>query len=302
VIEPKERDSFDSAFIRRRCVVKKWFLFGVLTIVMFLFACGGGGGNSTSTSGTLSMAVTDAKPALPAGIVQVLVTIDEVSVHQSGGGWSSLPLAQTPFTIDLLQFTDGHTTQLVPQATLSTGKYTQMRLGVQSATIVTDTGEQIPVEIASTDLKTDKNFDFDVTGGGTVVLTVDFDLSQSLVETGSGQYKLKPVLHLVRTAEAATITGTIAAATFGAENQATVIVIYDSDNSGTLTAGDEEYTRLVVAKGPSDPTPFSIYWLVPGQSYIVEVQVGGSTVYSQAVGGASLPAAAVYALNSGNPI
>jgi hypothetical protein len=158
------------------------------------------------------------------------------------------------------------------------------------------------VEIASGDLKTDKNFDFNVTGGGAVALTVDFDLSQSIVVTGSGNYKLKPVLHLVRTAEAATITGSIADATYGAENQATIIVIQDSDNSGDLTPGDEEYTRLVVDKGPSGPTPFSIYWLVPNQPYIVEVQIGASIVYSQVIAGTSLPASAVYPLNSGNPI
>jgi hypothetical protein len=289
----------ENVFIKRRYSVRKSLLFAVLACIVFLSACGGGGGSS---SGTLSMAITDAKPALPAGIVQVLVTIDEVSVHQTGGDWISLPLAQTPFTVDLLQFTNGHTTQLVPQTTLTSGKYTQVRLGVQSATIVTDTGAQIPVKIPSSNLKTAENFDFDVAGGGAIDLTVDFDVSQSLVETGSGQYQLKPVLHLVNTAEAATITGNITAATFGPETQATIIVTQDNDNSGTITPGDVEYSRLVVVNGVSNPTPFSIYWLVPGQSYIMQVQIGGNIVYTQAVPAASLPPAAVFALNSGNPI
>ena len=281
--------------------MKKCFIFVALICGIFLSACGGGGGTATFSSGTLSVEITDAKPVLPTGVAQVFVTIDEVSVHSSGGQWASLPLAQTPFTMDLLQFTSGRTTQLVPPATLAPGKYTQLRLGVQSAMIVTDTGQQLPVTIASGDLKTDKNFNFDVTGGGAVTLTVDFDLSQSLVVTGSGSYKLKPVLHLVNTAEAATITGSINVAAYGFD-QAVVIVNQDSDNSGNLTPGDEEYTRLVVAKAQSDPTPFSIYWLVPGQSYIVEVQIGGITVYSQAVAKTALPAGAVYPLNNGNPI
>jgi hypothetical protein len=286
-------------FIKRRWgIMKNYFIFAVLICTVFLSACGGGGEGS---SGTLSMAIADAKPALPTGILQVFVTIDEVSVHSSGGDWVSLPLAQTPFTIDLMQFSNGRTTQLVPQAALPSGKYTQVRLGVKSATIVTDTGQQVPVTIASGDLKTDQNFNFDVTGGGAVALTVDFDLSRSLVATGSGTYKLKPVLHLVSTAEAATITGSIAAATFGAENQVTIIVTKDSDNSGSLTPGDEAYTRLVITKDPSGPTPFSIYWLVPNQSYIVEIQIGGTTK-TLAVAGAGLPAAVVYSLNSGNPI
>jgi Domain of unknown function (DUF4382) len=284
-------------------MVKKFFLFAVLGCAVFLSACGGGGGGGApSTSGSLSLSITDAKPVLPDGIEQLFVTIDEVSVHQSGGGWISLSLAQTPFTIDLLQFTDGHTAQLVPRATLTSGKYTQVRLGVYSATIITDMGEHIPVDIASGDLKTDKNFEFDVAGGGAVDLTVDFDLSQSIVATGSGKYKLKPVLHLVRTAEAATITGSIAASTFGSENQAVIIVTQDSDNSGNTSPADEEYTRLVVTKGDSEPTPFSIYWIVPDQSYIVAVQIGGGIVYSEAIAGTSLPAATVYPLNSGNPI
>ncbi len=283
--------------------MRKCFLFAVLICGLCLSACGGGGGGGDSgSSGSLSVAITDAKPALPSGVAHVFVTINEVSVHQSGGDWISLPLAQTPFTIDLLQFSDGRTTQLVPQVTLTSGKYTQVRLGVQSATIVTDTGQQIPAEIASGDLKTDKNFDFDVTGGGAVALTVDFDLSQSIVATGSARYKLKPVLHLVRTAEAATITGSIAAATFGAQTQATIIVTLDSDNSGGLTPNDEEYTRLVVAKGASGPTSFSIFWLVPNQTYIVQVQIGAGIVYSQTVLKGSLPPAAVFPLNGGNPI
>jgi hypothetical protein len=290
---------FEHVFIKRRFNVKRTFLLAILACVVILSACGGGGGSS---SGTLSMAITDAKPAIPAGIAQLLVTVDEVSVHRSGGGWTSLPLAQTPFTLDLLEFSDGNATKLVPQVTLTSGKYTQLRLGIQSAMIITDSGTQIPVAIASSDLKTDKNFDFEVTGGGAVVLTVDFDLSQSLVATGSNQYQLKPVLHIVKTTEAATIAGSISDATFGTESQATIIVTQDNDNSNTISPGDMEYTRLLVDKGSSDPTHFSIYWLVPDQAYIVQVQIGGSTVYSEAVPAASLPPAAVFDLNSGNPI
>ncbi len=280
------------------------FVLAVLVWSIFLPACGGGGSgsSSTSSSGSISVAITDAKPVLPTGTSHVFVVIDEVSVHSSGGGWTSLPLTQSPFTIDLLQFSNGQTTRLVPQATLAPGHYTQIRLGVQSATLVTGTGQQFPVQIPSGDLKTDKNFDFDVTGGGSVALTVDFDLSQSLVATGSGNYILKPVLHIVATAEAATITGSISDATYGTETQATIVVTLDNDNSGTITAGDEEYTRLVVDKGTSDPTAFSIFWLVPGQSYIVQVEIAGSVVYTQAVAGTGIPAGAVYTLNSGNPI
>ncbi len=267
---------------------KQYLLLAVLICGVFLFACGGGGGGGSS-SGTISMAITDAKPTLPPGVVQVIVTIDEVSVHASGGDWVSLPLAQNPFTIDLLQFANGHTTQLVPQVALAPGHYTQIRLGVQSATIVTDTGS-FPAVIPSGNLKTAQEFEFDATGA--VDLTVDFDLSRSLTVTGSNTYILKPVLHIVTTSEAATITGSIADNTFGAQTQATIIV----------TQGDEVYTSLVVTKGPSGPTAFSIFWLVPNQTYVVAVQIGNITVYSETVQASSLPAGAVFQLNGGNPI
>jgi hypothetical protein len=67
------------------------------------------------------MFMTDAKPVLPANITNCLATIDEVLVHSSGGGWDSLPMAQTPYTIDLLQFTDGTTAKFVLPTALESG-------------------------------------------------------------------------------------------------------------------------------------------------------------------------------------
>ncbi len=262
----------------------KWI--AVVTIaLMCVAACGGGGGGGSST-GTVSMAITDAKPALPPDVQHVYVTIDEVSVHQSGGAWTSLDLAPAPFTIDLLQFSNGNTTQLVPPQELTAGHYTQVRLGVSSAKIVMMNGDELPLNIPSGSLKTDKNFDFQVEGGGAVALTVDFDLSQSIVATGSGTYQLKPVLHLVETAAAAKITGTIAAASFGSTGFATVLVTLDTDNSGDASSGDLEYTRLIVDKPDSGDAAFSVFWLLPGQRYIVRIWIGDAPVDPEANGAA----------------
>jgi hypothetical protein len=62
-----------------------------------MFGCGGGS-SSSSGSGTIVIGVTDTKPMLPAGTEEVLITFVEVSVHRPGGGWTSLPLAQTPYS------------------------------------------------------------------------------------------------------------------------------------------------------------------------------------------------------------
>ena len=277
-----------------------WFI--VLSSVMFLVACGGGGGTGGGT-GTLSMSVTDAKPMLPAGVTNLFVTFEEVRVHKSGGSWVSLPLVETPYTIDLLQFQDGNTTELVPPTKLNSGKYTQVRLVVSSATImfdnITTTAEE-PVIVPSDNLKTDKNFIFNVIEDSAVDLIIHFDLSKSLVVTdlaGTLSYKLKPVLHLFGDPlKAATIKGSITNSAFGASDKATVTVIAESNQ--------EEYTIVEVLESTDDPTEFSIFWLVPNESYTVEIDLDqdNTTDYDEFIQDIDLPEGADFELNNGNSI
>ena len=269
-----------------------------VAVPMLLLGCGEG--SDSSSSGMISINVTDAKPVLPSGTEQVLIIFDEVFVHRTGGGWISLPLAQDP-SIDLLQFQSGTTTELVPPVSLIPGKYTQIRIGVTDASIRIDEVDYA-VEIPSQNLKTDKEFDFEVVGGGAVDLTVDFDLSQSIVVTGPDTYMLKPVLHVNQTQEAATLQGQISDATFEVAAEATIIVTWDKDQSGDLSSEDEEYTRVRLTKGPADPTGFSIYWLVPEEGYNVLIEVDGTLTHEEFVLPVDLPAGAVFELNLGGPI
>ena len=219
----------------------------------------------------MAIDITDAKPLLPEGVTNFYVTITEVLAHRSGGAWESLPLPQTPspFTIDLLQFSDGITTELVPPVSLVSGKYTQIRLVLEegSAKIkFTDDPTEYTVVIPSGNLKTDKNIDFNVPSGGSVDLMIDFDLSQSIVVTDDGSgtlsYKCKPVLHIVDTFKAATITGTIAYSSFNGSDA--IVTVFD--------ANGEVYTKLTVEEdGVNNDVDFSIFWLVPNQVYRVEI-------------------------------
>ena len=255
------------------------------------------------------MNITDAKPVLPvSGTVEsVSITFNEVSVHKSGGGWITLPAVQQPYTIDLYQFSNGAETQFVPPVQLESGRYTQVRIGVTSATIqINENGEikKLDLIIPSENLKTDKNFEFDVQGGGGVDLTVDFDLSQSIVVTGSGTYQLKPVLHINETSEAATIEGTI---NWGSSTQATVTVTWDknpNENPNPLDPNnDEEYTKVTVLI--SETSPFQIFWLVPDQGYFVKVELSDGTstrTYQEYVAPGNLGEGAIYKLNNDKPI
>ncbi len=260
---------------------KKLWLVVMLSLLSLFAGCGSGGGGSSSggSTGTISMSMTDAKPVLPEHVANCFVTIDEVLVHTSGGAWKSLPMVQTPYTIDLLQFTEGNTTQFVPPVALASGKYTQLRLSVTNAVFRFDYGattEDVTVTIPSGNLKTDKNFDFDVTEDTAVDITVDFDLSKSIVvegPSGSPSYKLKPVLHLVKTTEAATIEGSISNDRIPNGNSYVIISVVALSNN-------EEYTKVRVDNNTTTGatiTDYSIFWLVPNQDYRVYIDYDPET-------------------------
>jgi hypothetical protein len=273
---------------------KRRILFGLALAMAALFSGCGGGDGSSGGSGTISMNITDSKPVLPvppgSEVESITITFYEVSVHKSGGGWDTLRAVQQPFTIDLYQFRDGAETQFVPPVKIDSGKYTQVRIGVTEATIQikNEKGEiaTLDLEIPSENLKTDKNFEFEVPDEGAVDLTVDFDLSQSIVVTGNGTYQLKPVLHINETSNAATITGTI---NWGENaSQATVTVTWDKypiancQDAVLDPSNDEEYTKITVMRDPLTATSntFEIFWLVPNQGYFVKVEsLDGTNLY-----------------------
>ena len=282
-----------------------WIILSLSLLIVV--SCGGGGGGSVGY-GEVSMDITDAKPLLPEGTTNLWITFTEVMAHKSGGGWMSLPLPQSPYTIDLLYFSDGFTTELVPPVNLESGKYTQIRIVVSEAEISIDDGEKVtdyPIIVPSGNLKTDKNFTFDVVGGGALYITVDFDLSQSIVviddESGTLSYKLKPVLHIVETFEAATIAGSIDNDSFVDSQNAIVTVSVNNPDSGEF----EEYTKLEVSKSDTTPTEFSIYWLVPDNKYKVEIDFNpdlDGPEYEEDIDAFDLESGEIFKLNGNAPI
>ena len=256
----------------------KIVLLGVLIgCLFFVISCGSDSG-ATGESGSVTMSVTDARPLLPVPVDNFFVEFSEVWVHKPGHGWMMLELVESPYTIDLLRFHDGATTELVPPVSLSAGKYTQVRFVLNQAWLNVSSGEEIetiPVEIPTEYLRTDKNFTIDLDPGSAIDLVVHFDLSTSIVVSGTESdpnYSLKPVLHLFGDPlNAAVIDGRIDSGSIGGSGQAIITVI--SNDSG------ETYTQVVVPESvesePSSTSDFSIYWLVPNKSYTVEIDMGG---------------------------
>ena len=285
--------------------LKYFILYCLVSFSFFVVACGGGGGGGgSSDSGTVTMSVTDAKPLLPENVTNLFVEFSEVWVHKSGEGWRQLTLVESPYSIDLLQFQDGNTTELVPPTKLDSGKYTQVRIAVRSATLRFNNGgitEDRTIEIPSENLKTDKNFIIDVTEGSAVDMVIHFDLGMSVVASGPASnpsYKLKPVLHLFdEPLKAATIEGSIDNLSFGASGKATINLIAESNQ--------EEYTRVEILQSPTtDSTEFSIFWIVPVQSYTVQIDLDQDDTIDcdQFIEEIDLPEGAVFKLNEDDPI
>jgi hypothetical protein len=256
-------------------------------------------------SSTLFVRVTDARPAIPAGTVAVFITFEEFFVHREGGEWISLALVNSPYVIDLLALHSGKTSQLVKPAKLEVGTYDRIKALVSSVAVLSG-GVFYSVDLPPGTLSIEREFLFELEGGKTLDLTIDFDLSQSLAVSGSQlapSYQLNPVVHINPTKEAGAIQGEIAAETFEEHQsgEATVTVFLDKDQSGGLNGADEEYTRVLVDKGNR---LFTIFWLVPEQGYIVQIELNGlePSEFEQFVFPADLQKGDTFQLNHGSPI
>lgn len=132
----------------------------------------------------------------PGDFDTVSVEVLEVQVHYSNedeSGWTSLETEAGNYDLLLLQ--DSVTATLTEDFEVPIGDLQQMRLilGTNNYVIVDD--EMHPLELSSQDKTGLKmNLNTTVADGDQIEILFDFDVEKSIVITGSGTYKLKPVL------------------------------------------------------------------------------------------------------------
>jgi hypothetical protein len=175
-------------------------------LLALTIACGG---SPTSATGNGNFQVllkdtpfSDAKA--------VLVTFSEVSVHASGGGWTTVPFSggATSRTCDLKQLQGAQ--DVLGIGTLPAGHYTQVRVTVTSAALYFDNaapvgacaaaiaapaGRSASLNIPSGQVILNREFDLSATNTATMVL--DFNGDQSINQTGNGSYQMSPVISIV---------------------------------------------------------------------------------------------------------
>jgi len=176
--------------------------------------------NKDADKSTLNIRLTDAPGPYSA------VNIDLQSIEITGDSSKTFVLDVTPGVINLLNFSNGADT-LIGTGLLEPGKISQIRLILGSENTIVLNGITYPLTTPSAEqsgLKLQVHETFEA--GVEYSITLDFDAHHSIVETGSGQYKLKPVVRTITAAQSGAIKGEITPA----GTLATVIA-----TSGTLS-------------------------------------------------------------------
>lgn len=221
-----------------------------LAIAAGLTGCGGGDG---SGMGRVSVSITDA-PVDSAE--EIWLQVSGIAFKREGSSPERVEdLSPSPRAINLLQFQQGNVAVLLDDVPLPAGRYQWLRLIIDSEPNVRDSfllvdGQECELRVpsgAESGLKMNRGFT--IPEGGSLALTIDFDLRQSL-HAPPGQvsgtpgactqgYLLRPTLRVVEDASVGAITGTVSfeAGTVSAECMAKVYLF-----AGDVMPDDVEET------------------------------------------------------------
>lgn len=235
-------------FAVRNMVVKLASYLSLLILAIFVIGCSDTV-EPTTGQGQLVMKMVDS----PGAYEQVNIVVQKVEVHAAGSdstsGW--LTLNENAATYDLLKLRNG-ASAVLGSGSLDAGHYTQIRLILGTGSNVVINGSTFQLDVSSgaqTGVKL--NHEFDIQAGQVYSLLLDFNAQNSIILTGTGQYKLKPVIRVVPTVISGTISGVInpdsVKTTITATNGAdTVSTISDSTNGNfklmALLAGTYDLT------------------------------------------------------------
>lgn len=228
-----------------------------MAVIVLVSACGGG---STAGMSSVQVSLTDTPVD---GADQVVVAVSGMAFKPEGSA-PEVVASFAPRSIDLLQYQNGRTVILLQNTPMNPGRYQWLRLIINAQPNVRDSyivinGQECELNVpsgAETGLKMIRPID--VPAAGSLALTVDFDLHQS-VHAPPGQasgacmtgYVLRPTLRLVNDANVGAIDGTVrfeaGAVPLGCKPK---VYVYE----GTVTPDDMEMTT---AASP-DVDPFTV--------------------------------------------
>jgi hypothetical protein len=239
-----------------------FYLTGAILLLAGTWSC-----NKDSDKSKLDIRLTDAPGPYSA------VNVDIQGIEITGDFAEPIMLDVTPAIVNLLDFSNGKDT-LIGTGSLEPGRVEQIRLILGPENTIVLNGETYDLSTPSAEqsgLKLQVHQTFEA--GVEYSILLDFDARHSIVETGNGQFKLKPVIRTIDTAISGSIKGMIAPA-------GTLANV-------TAVSGDDSYSSPADANGnfllkglPSGTYTINIIHERPGSPYVQEsiaVTVGNTT-------------------------
>ena len=160
-----------------------------IVAILVLLLNGLSGCMSSEGTGVLVLKITDAPPDLE--ITKALVKISDVDVHLIATGWYTVVEEEQIF--DLIELKN--VKKILGNVTLPAGRYTQVRLYVTEANVTID-GVEYDLKIPSSKIQLISPFS--INENETTVLTLDFDVEESVFSTGSNKYMMKPTVKVIQ--------------------------------------------------------------------------------------------------------
>jgi len=192
---------------RKENIIRLAAIMCSITVAMLIFSCSDSTSPDPGGQGQIKISMVDS----PAGYNEVNIVVIRVEVHEadaeSNDGW--FVINNNTATYDLLLLRNGASVVLGNHS-LNAGHYTQIRLIIGTGSNVVVDGVTYPLEIPSGEQSGVKlNHQFEIQPGLLYELLLDFDAERSIVLTGNGQYKLKPVIRLIPVVISGSISGKI---------------------------------------------------------------------------------------------
>lgn len=215
----------------------QWIMvFFIAGSMLALFSCN----NNTAEQASVKLFLTDA----PATYDAVNVDIQEVQLNIEGSGWVSFSPNRVG-VYNLLNFSSGIDTLLL-STKVKPGKISQIRLILGGNNSVVVGGVYYALETPSAEESgLHLNVHYDLKQGEEYNFWLDFDAEQSIVEQGSGDYSLKPVIRVYTEAETGTISGSI----FPINGAVYVAAINENDTVGTYISNSGTFQLVGLKPG-----------------------------------------------------
>jgi hypothetical protein len=190
----------NQVFMRRQMNILSWLAIAFFSVVFM--AC-----DSDDKNARLQVWLTDA----PGDYDEVNIEVIGVEVHVGEGenesGWKTLDTEAGIY--NLLELTNGLDTLLgeieipagkISQIRLKLGDENTIRIGEEVFDLSTPSGQQSGLKLQVHET---------LSAGITYKILLDFDVAKSIVLTGNGTYKLKPVIRTITEAQDGAIKGKV---------------------------------------------------------------------------------------------